>query len=59
MVFSKKISLIIISIVLGLSLIAGVTTAIVVTQPKTDAYIGTESSLSIGNLLNSNGTAIN
>ena len=56
---SKRLSLIIISIILGLSLIAGITTAIVVTQPKFDAYIGTEEDVSIGNLLAEDGSLRN
>ena len=56
---SKRLSLIIISIILGLSLIAGITTAIVVTQPKFDAYIGTEEDVSIGNILTDAGDKIN
>ena len=56
---SKRLSLIIISIILGLSLIAGITTAIVVTQPKTDAYEGAEEDVSIGNLLAEDGSLRN
>lgn len=57
---TKKLYILISAIVLGLSLIAGTITAIVVTQPKTDAYIGEESSAAgyIGNLLTPDGTGI-
>ena len=62
--FTKKISLIIISIILGLAVIAGTTTAIVLNiPPKTDAYNTNSSDETltdgyIGNLL-ANGNTIN
>ena len=55
----KRLYILVISIVVGLAIIAGTTTAIVVTRPNTSAYNGTESSVSIGNLLTDDGTGIN
>ena len=55
----KRLYILVISIVVGLAIIAGTTTAIVVTRPNTSAYNGTESSVSIGNLLTADGTGIN
>ena len=55
----KRLYILVIGIVVGLAIIAGTTTAIVVTRPNTSAYNGTESSVSIGNLLTDDGTGIN
>ena len=55
----KRLYILVISIVVGLAIIAGTTTAIVVTKPNTNAYNGDESSVSIGNLLTDDGTGIN
>ena len=52
----KRLYILVIGIVVGLAIIAGTTTAIVVTRPNTSAYNGTESDVSIGNLLIYDGT---
>ena len=58
MAVSKRLWLIIASIVAGLAIIAGVTTAIITSKPNTNAYIGEEPSISVGNLLTNDGTGI-
>ena len=55
----KRLYILVMGIVVSLAIIAGTTTAIVITRPNTNAYNGTESSVAIGNLLTDDGTGIN
>ena len=55
----KRLYILVIGIVVGLAIIAGTTTAIVVTRPDSNAYMSIEDSVSIGNLLTDDGTGIN